>query len=115
MDELHVAPERLLKLREAVALDPAEPMRWLDLAELCRWMGYRHAAGDALASARSLFKETTGQHRKDCIRRYSMTMGWLEYEAGAWQEAEAWGAKANQAGAGWKAPCWRCWVWPPDP
>jgi hypothetical protein len=100
LDQLHAAPERLLTLREAVELNPAEPALWLQLAELCRWMGYRHAAHDALASGRSLFKETSGQHRKDCIRDYSLTLGWLECEAGRWAEAEAWGVKAKEAGAG---------------
>jgi tetratricopeptide (TPR) repeat protein len=100
VDQLPGAPEQLLLLREAVALDPAQPSHWLQLAELCRTMGYRHAATDALTSARSLFKEARGQHRKDCIRDYSLTLGWLEYEAGRWAETEAWGGKAREAGAG---------------
>jgi tetratricopeptide (TPR) repeat protein len=72
----------------------------LQLADQFRKMGYRHDAHKALASARALFKKTKGQYRRDCIRDYSLILGWLEYEAGRWNEAEAWGKKAKEAGAG---------------
>ena len=100
MGETSAAPVRLTLLQGAIGANPAEPLHWLKVAELCREMGEKEAARAALASARSLFNGTRGQHRKDCVREYSLTLAWLEYELGNWNEGAAWGAKAREAGAG---------------
>lgn len=99
-EETGSAPLRLTLLQGAVRANPAEPRHWLKVAELCREMGEKDAARAALASARSLFSATRGQDRKDCVREYSLTLAWLEYEEGNWNEGAAWGAKAREAGAG---------------
>jgi tetratricopeptide (TPR) repeat protein len=94
------ATGRLEALKRAVELDPSEPLHWLALGETCRLMGSTPAALAALNSGRSLFPGTRGDHRKQCIREYALSMGWIEYEAGRWSEAEAWGAKAREFDAG---------------
>ena len=94
------APGRLEALRRAVARAPGEPLVWVHLGETLRWLGNDPAARAALDSGRSLFPGTEGEHRRECIRRYALNMGWLEYEAGQWGEAEAWGTKAREFDAG---------------
>lgn len=98
--KLPPGPERLQLLREAVAADPSRPLLGIELGQTCRQMGYPLAAREALDAALPLIKETTGDQRKQCIREYALAMAWLEYEAGNWEEGEAWGAKAVDVGAG---------------
>ena len=94
------APGRLEALRRAVERAPGEPLVWLNLGETLRWMGNDPAARAALDSGRSLFPGTSGEHRRQCIRQYALNMGWLDFEAGRWSEAEAWGAKAREFNGG---------------
>lgn len=99
VEGLPPGPERLRLLRDAVAADPSQPLLWVDLGQTCRQVGYPHDAREALDTALPLIKATKGDLRKRCIRGYALAMAWLEYEAGNWEEGEAWGAKAVQAGA----------------
>ena len=96
-------PRRVAILRQAVDVDPTNPVGWAELADVLRWMGYRTEATEALDSALFAVKQSSGQEKKQYALGYLIARAWLDYEQGDWADGKTRADRAVKLGGGLEA------------